>query len=274
MLRKRIIPASILIVLISGLFYLDHYFKSTIGFTALLCLVGAGALYEFYKMYENIGIKLPKIIPIVFILTFFAALRLPARIELSWLLGTICAFLLVSVIYYLFHINNFSRIFILLLGFFYIGIPLYCAAGLYYSGLKNELIYIVALVKLSDSLAYFGGTLFGKHKLAPTISPNKTVEGFIIALAGGTIIGSVIACLVFPNVHFNKIWFVIMINLAITLFAQAGDLLESMFKRHCQVKDSGKLLGGLGGILDLIDSLLLAFTFILLMVSAVFLTID
>lgn len=265
MLKKRIIPASILIVFISGLFYLDYYFKSTIGFTILLCLVAIGGLYEFYKMYENIGIKVPRIIPILYAVAALAALQVPYSYlrhlpiyESNILLVAVSGFLLTALAYYLFHIADFPRFFTLIMGFFYIFVPLYATAILYNDN-RWVVISIIALVKISDSLAYFGGKAFGRHKLAPTISPNKTVEGFIAALVGGTIIG----CFIFLQIT-GIIWLpAILSSFIIVVLAQSGDLLESLFKRHCQVKDSGKLLGGLGGILDLIDSLLLVYIFLL-----------
>jgi phosphatidate cytidylyltransferase len=273
MLKKRLIPASILIILIFGLFYLDHYFKFTIGFTVLLCLVAIGGLYEFYKMYENIGIKLPKVFPIIFITTCLLILQ-PAISKpiysyeyhskvIITSVSIISAFTITSVIHYIFNIANFSRIFILIIGFIYIYIPLAVGAFLYdenwFCGpAQGIIIYLVALIKISDSLAYFGGKAFGRHKLAPTISPNKTVEGFIAALVGGTICGYVLVYLMrYDYLSFGMWWKILLANFLIVFFAQMGDLLESMFKRHCQVKDSGSFLGGLGGMLDLVDSILL-----------------
>ncbi|MBI4712751.1 MAG: phosphatidate cytidylyltransferase [Planctomycetes bacterium] len=275
MLKKRLIPASILIILISGLFYLDHYFKTTLGFTILLCLVAIGGLYEFYKMYENIGIKLPKVFPILIIVawllpTEFIKLSIGCNIPgyytmafctLSWA-GWIFIFLLASTIYYLFRISDFPHIFILIIGMIYVSFPIEYSAKLY--GYNQWLIiYVIVIIKIADSLAYFGGIKFGRHKLAPSISPNKTVEGFIIGLLGGTIIGGFILFDFIQQESYlfssNYVGFIFSVSASFTIifFAQMGDLLESAFKRHCQVKDSGKLLGGLGGVLDLVDSLFL-----------------
>lgn len=103
----------------------------------------------------------------------------------------------------------------------------------------------------SDTFAYFIGTAFGRHKLAPSISPHKSIEGVV-----GGLIGSVFAVAVFG--HFTAIPFIhrLAAGFLIGLIAPVGDLAESALKRFCSVKDSGTLLPGHGGILDRFDSIL------------------
>lgn len=105
----------------------------------------------------------------------------------------------------------------------------------------------------SDTFAYFIGTKFGKHRLAPTISPGKTWEGFI-----GGVVGSVIGVL-FAGWMFNlSPVHACLIGLLVGVFAPLGDLVESSIKRYSGVKDSGRLLPGHGGVLDRFDSILFA----------------
>jgi phosphatidate cytidylyltransferase len=105
----------------------------------------------------------------------------------------------------------------------------------------------------SDIFAYFGGRLFGRHRLAPAISPNKTVEGFVIGLA---------ACIFTTWVTLYRQGFTnqqaLLIGAGVALAAPLGDLFESFLKRDLGVKDSGTLLAGHGGVLDRIDALLFA----------------
>jgi phosphatidate cytidylyltransferase len=103
----------------------------------------------------------------------------------------------------------------------------------------------------SDSFAYFIGTALGRHKLCPSISPHKSVEGFI-----GGVIGAILAALVFG--HFTAIPLIhrLMTGMLVGLVSPVGDLAESALKRYCGVKDSGSLLPGHGGVLDRFDSLL------------------
>lgn len=115
-----------------------------------------------------------------------------------------------------------------------------------------EVFYIFVLIWCSDSLAYFCGRLFGKHKMAPIISPKKTWEGYFGGVICTILIGAVIEYFV-KDIRGN--WMVI--GALIALFAPLGDLVESYLKRVFGVKDSGKILPGHGGILDRLDSFMI-----------------
>ena len=114
------------------------------------------------------------------------------------------------------------------------------------------LLYIFVLVWATDTGAYFVGRTFGKRKLAPKVSPGKTVEGFI----GGVSVALLISLIVYYSNLFNIKLNVFFISSFFAILASVlGDLTESMFKREAGIKDSGNLIPGHGGILDRIDSL-------------------
>jgi phosphatidate cytidylyltransferase len=115
---------------------------------------------------------------------------------------------------------------------------------------------VVLTVFAADTLAYFSGRLIGRRKLAPTLSPGKTWEGFAV----GSLVGIFVAfvALYQDRDHYLVIWQALVLGLVVVLAAAAGDLFESMLKRDMQVKDTGQLLGGHGGVLDRIDALLFA----------------
>lgn len=117
------------------------------------------------------------------------------------------------------------------------------------------LLLTMALVWICDTGAYFSGLLFGRHKLAPTISPNKTVEG----LAGGAVVtaAAAIGLDAWWRLGFGP-WHGLALALLITVFGTMGDLVESRLKRAAGAKDSGSLLPGHGGVLDRFDSLMFA----------------
>lgn len=117
------------------------------------------------------------------------------------------------------------------------------------------LIILTAITAGSDTGAYFIGSRLGRRKLCPNISPNKTVEGGVGGIVGGVAAGLTFS-LIFPVAA--PIWFVAVLGIVLALAGMVGDLVESVIKRGFQVKDSGTLLGGHGGVLDRIDSLLLA----------------
>ena len=110
------------------------------------------------------------------------------------------------------------------------------------------LLFMVA-VWIADSAAYFAGKAFGKHKLAPMISPGKTWEGVAGAWTAVTLYGLILCYLTHQNY-----WFILVLW-GVTVLSIMGDLLESLFKRQAGVKDSGSLLPGHGGILDRVDGL-------------------
>jgi phosphatidate cytidylyltransferase len=138
---------------------------------------------------------------------------------------------------------------------------------------KNHFVFIVLIIAFgTDIFAYFTGMLIGKHKLAPNISPKKTIEGSI-----GGIIGTILLCSIFffftQYFEFTKmaIFSSIMDGLIYGLFgsvvAQTGDLSFSAIKRKAGIKDYGNLIPGHGGVLDRIDSVLFVspFVFIIIM---------
>src|SRR2546427_3871720 len=118
------------------------------------------------------------------------------------------------------------------------------------------LLYFVVITKFSDTGAYSVGSLIGRHKMIPRISPGKTWEGF-----GGAILVSTLASFLFVHFLGHKMagmnWqHAVILGIILSVSAVVGDLIESLFKREAGIKDSGKLFPGIGGILDFLDSLL------------------
>lgn len=132
-------------------------------------------------------------------------------------------------------------------------LPTLNEAGTIAFDVRQSILFVLVPLWVGDSLAYFIGKAFGKHPLAPSISPKKTWEGGI-ANFFGCILG---ACLVglFTAPSENLLGPIVIGALA-GIFGQAGDLFESWLKRKADIKDSGSLLPGHGGVLDRIDSLL------------------
>lgn len=124
------------------------------------------------------------------------------------------------------------------------------------------LIFVVAV--LSDTMAYFVGSIFGKHKLVPKLSPKKTVEGSI-----GAILFSTLGCLVFGKIFALNPLLMILIGSIGSIVSQAGDLLASFVKRYVGIKDYGNLIPGHGGILDRFDSVILVSQFIYLILTVI-----
>lgn len=127
----------------------------------------------------------------------------------------------------------------------------------------DEFVYIILIALLSDVFAYFVGSLFGKHKLLPNISPNKTIEGSI----GGLVISVTVASIYYvymidPGVN---IPYIIIVTIILSIFGQLGDLVFSSIKRQNGIKDFSNIMPGHGGIFDRFDSIVfISITYIII----------
>jgi phosphatidate cytidylyltransferase len=249
MLTKRIISCSLLI----GLIIVGIQIDWACGLLIALFIIGA--LYEFFTMLEHKGISLYKyfgmgigaVIPFSLIFRF--------ELTKNWELLLIVLALLFLILMQFRRRENSGvvvGISTTLFGILYVSWFLsflikirYLAGGI---GLISSVLLIT---KLGDIGAYLVGSRFGKRPLIPRISPNKSVEGAL----GGLIFSVLGASLsrIFLNFSYGHL---IFLGLFFGVLSQLGDLSESLMKRDCQVKDSGKILPGLGGVLDSVDSLL------------------
>jgi phosphatidate cytidylyltransferase len=143
---------------------------------------------------------------------------------------------------------------ITVLGIAWIGLPFTHAVLLRELPVHGGALVIDVLVGtfLADTSAYAGGRLFGRHKLAPRLSPNKTVEGLVFGFVGGT--------LGFWFAGLYQDWLsgidALVMGMCIAAMAAVGDLFESMVKRDLQIKDTGRAFGPHGGLLDRLDAVL------------------
>jgi phosphatidate cytidylyltransferase len=258
---------AILAAMFSGNQYLaDAVFLVIITFVALLGLV------EFYNLARKRGLPCFKVSGVIggvllMIGTFLnvtgklGSHGSPARVndfETSFLI----LFVLGLCLRQLMSRDNtsgLSAIAVTLLGLMYVPWLLNFLQKInYFPGIQGTyyLLYFILLTKFSDMGAYVVGTLIGRHKMIPRISPGKTWEGF-----AGAILVSTGASVVFT--HFldgrmagMNVHHAIVLGILLSSTAVIGDLIESLFKRECGAKDSGNLLPGIGGVLDLLDSLL------------------
>lgn len=139
-----------------------------------------------------------------------------------------------------------------LIGVFYILLPCLSLIWMREQEKGNIVIFwLLANVWVTDIAAYVVGKVVGGWKIWPNISPNKTWSGFIAGVLAAALVGYVTARL---N-NSEKSWLLILISIVLSIYGQIGDMIESWIKRHFNVKDSGKMIPGHGGILDRVDSL-------------------
>lgn len=159
------------------------------------------------------------------------------------------------LLYTVFDINKFSfdDVGVLTLGMLYVGFGFNAFIAARAVNFQT-LLYGMLVVWITDSGAYIFGRQFGKHKLAPRVSPNKTWEGSIC----GSLSAIVICAIYLKFFPVGYSWpMMVLWTLVLSICGQFGDLIESSLKRHYGVKDSGKILPGHGGILDRFDSMLI-----------------
>jgi phosphatidate cytidylyltransferase len=137
----------------------------------------------------------------------------------------------------------------------YIGLPLGLLAATRWMLGREAALLLIVTVAISDSLQYYSGRTFGRHLLAPVVSPKKTIEGAIGGFVGATLSLAVIGIWWLPQMGLTAR---VILGLAIAAVGIVGDLFESLLKRSVDMKDASALIPGHGGVLDRIDALLFA----------------
>jgi len=139
------------------------------------------------------------------------------------------------------------------LGISYVGILAHFAWLRHLPDGSYWITFVIAVGMASDTGAYFAGRAFGRRKLLPRVSPNKTIEGAVGNLLAGVVVGALGQILVFPD---ERLWEMVILAVLLAAVGQVGDLCESLIKRAFGAKESGNIFPGHGGVLDRIDSLL------------------
>lgn len=236
------------------------------GLKALCLIVPLIGVYEINRILfqNNVGLTLKILFSAFVIFVFTMTVFLPKSSTLGFALASI-VFCSISILFEKkFKDLNALSLFQAksILGFFYVGLlPGLATSILDLTNGKYWFFMMLAVVFSGDTFAYIFGILWGNKKILPNISPKKTVMGSL-----GGIIGSNIAAVVCGYLWFDQVpWYVwIPLASATAVVAQLGDMFESMLKRVAQIKDSGRIMPGHGGILDRIDGVLFGAPVILL----------
>ena len=246
---SRIVVGAVLLPAVLGLIYLGGWWL-----WALTLAAGLIALHELYRITRPLR-------PVV-LAGFAGTLLALLGAELGgvpWMAAGFLATLLFAFV--LKGISDTRQSLTVSVGVTVLGVA-WIALGLAHTLLLRSIpqhgrlavFTILLAVFASDVAAYFTGVLIGRHKLAPTISPGKTWEG----LGGGTIAAILVPFFALYHQHFLTIGESIALGVLLAIVAPLGDLFESAVKRDMNVKDTGRLLAGHGGMLDRIDALLFA----------------
>ena len=249
MLRYRILTAVVGLPLLIAIIWFGEPW-----FTLLIAVMAMLGSWEFYRMAGQLKLQPITYLGMASVLLIVLSPHCPYAATIPFL---ITSAIVVSLIWLLFRSPReqaFTNWAWTIAGILYIGWMLSYWVELRSLEAGKELVFWAMFTTFaSDTSAFFIGKAWGKHALAPSISPGKTWEGAIGGLLA-SIIASLILRTIFP-LPFSY-WQIALLGCIISLFAQLGDLAESLLKRNTGVKDAGKLIPGHGGIIDRIDSLI------------------
>jgi phosphatidate cytidylyltransferase len=245
--KTRILSAVIMLPLLAFVF---------IGGRLLLIacfIIGMMGVREFYHGFESLNIKPSYMVANISILALYAInLFIPENNDyyMLWFLAVILMSLLT-----LFDIEKkeLADAMATLTGIFYVVFLSFHVTLVDQTGEYGILVWLIFLTAFgTDIMAYFTGYALGKHKLAPKISPKKTIEGSVGGILGSVLLCGLFGFFVIPEILIHCL----IIGVLGGVISQFGDLTASIFKRKMGIKDYGKLIPGHGGILDRFDSVL------------------
>ncbi len=252
MFRQRLISGIILVIMIALTLYIGGDF--TLIVTGAISLIG---MYELYKIYH---IEKSSLGYLAYIMAILYYMTLGISLVNGFLVQATILFLAMTTMYVLRYPKyDANQVMAAFFGVFYVAIMM---SFIYRLRVLEGGGYLVVLIFISawgcDTLAYCTGMLIGKHKMAPLLSPKKTIEGAIGGIGGAMLLGFFYAMFAKEHLYFSyNVDFVFPIVCGGgAVLSMIGDLVASAIKRNHDVKDYGKLIPGHGGILDRFDSLL------------------
>ncbi len=263
MLKYRLING----ILVSGALVAGIFLVPSWLFILILLTASSLALIEYFNLLDAAGIPVARLV----CLTGAALINIAVWIECTFghdttplIAALIISLMLLFVRQLIFYSKDktYETLGSTLLGIFYIGFlfSFFTRILILDGEFKGQwlLFYVLAVLKFADSGAYFAGTYLGRHKMAPTLSPKKTWEGFAGGIATGMIVSLVIYLALSGDMRVVNLRLFDAVALGVILpsVGAAGDLFESMLKRAANTKDSSSAVKGLGGLLDMTDSML------------------
>lgn len=258
---KKLMTKSFLERLISGIILVIIALVTIIlGKDVLLVTVVAISVIGFYELAKVYGLqwKFPGICGYIATIGYYALIRMDYK---EYIIVFFIAYLIVLMGTYVFTFPKFKAedVMVCFFGMFYVVLML---SYIYQVRMMRDGAYIVWLIFLCswgcDTCAYLVGVMFGKHKMAPVLSPKKSIEGGIGGVAGAALLGFIYATIFKDKITIDNANIIFPIVCAVGgIISQIGDLTASGIKRNHDIKDYSRLIPGHGGILDRFDSVII-----------------
>jgi len=263
MIKKRVITALCGILLLIAAVWFSRPEYPFPSFTILIAILGLLAAFEFYGLVATTRVSPLTYLGLIWTLLFILSRNsdLLSILEPHFDLNLLTPLLLtsavvVSLIWLLLRPQKegaFASWAWTMAGILYVGWLLSYLVALRDLSAGRDWVFFALFTNFgSDTAAFFIGRTWGRHRLAPKISPGKTWEGAIAGVFGAIILGLALVTLLNLPLGYGH---AVILSLLISIFGQFGDLAESLFKRNIGVKESGKLMPGHGGLLDRMDSI-------------------
>lgn len=251
MFKTRLLSGILLVIVAFATIYLggDVLFATLL----IISLIGMSELYKVMKVEK----KLPGMVGYLACVVYYVLLRFQRKEDIMMLV-ILFLVLLMAVYVFAFPVYVSEQVVTVFFGLFYVAVML---SYIYQTRLLADGLFLVGLVFLCswgcDTCAYCVGVLIGKHKMAPKLSPKKSIEGAVGGLAGAALLGALYALAInkWGNASAAPAYYALICFLG-GMISMVGDLAASAIKRNHDIKDYGKLIPGHGGILDRFDSVI------------------
>lgn len=265
MFKTRLLSGIVLIVI--ALFTIISGGDILFAITLIISLIGLSELYKISQLEK----KLLGITGYIVTIGYYVILRIQLKEYLMYFIMGVLILLMVEYVL-LFPKFKAEDVMITFFGLFYVAIML---SYIYQTRLLEDGVYIVWLIFICswgcDTCAYCVGMLIGKHKMAPKLSPKKSIEGGIGGILGAGVIGAIYAIVISEYLQSEEniiLWYALICAVG-AIISQIGDLAASAIKRNHNIKDYGTLIPGHGGILDRFDSVIFTAPVIYLLATVI-----
>ena len=249
-MKERVISAVVALIIVIPLLIFGGIY-----FDILVSIIGLIGLFELLRVKNNIPNIIKYISYVLFLMLLIYGYTFTGKVYLMNFTFVVICFLILFTSLLVFNDNkkySIEDVFYVFGSIIFLSAAFNLFIVVRSKGLMLT-IYLLLITTMTDTFAYVIGSMIGKHKLLPSVSPNKSIEGFVSGLVGGTLIATLFYIFCIDS---SSIMLTIIITFMLSIVGQIGDLIFSAIKRHFKIKDYSNIMPGHGGVLDRLDSII------------------